>query len=518
MSQKPLTMEQLKQVLQLKKDGVAIREIVRRTGISRNAIKRYLCRLQPPAGDPAAELSNKQIAGVAYNNEVLLFTADRRDALMKHFIYAERELHKTGVNRQMLWVEYKEQHPDGYTYSRYCYHFNIFLKHTDVSMHLEYEAGDMIMIDFAGKKLRYIHPTEGGGEVTDVEVFIAVLPFSGLIFCTAVHSQKTADFVSCINAMLKFYGAVPKTILCDNLKTAVKRPSKYEPIFTEVCNQLSEHYQTTFSATRPYSPRDKAMVERAVSIVYTHVYAPLRNDDFFSLEAIRYAIQAQLGKLNDKPYKNTVYSRLYYYEQYERNTLKNLPEEVFTYKKVITVTVQRNYHIQLTEDHLYYSVPYSYVGRRVKVLYDNNTVEVYYDYGRIALHFRKSTNKAYTTLSEHMPPNHLHMHQIKGWTKEGLLLQAARIGQYTRNAAEHMLDNSICIEQNYKACFGMLMLEKKYTKQRLEAACRRAANGTRINYTMIKNILEKGLDKQPLLFDNNPLPEHDNIRGSGQYQ
>jgi transposase len=222
MSQKPLTMEQLKQVLQLKKDGIAIREIVRRTGISRNAIKRYLCRLQPPGGDPAAELSNKQLAGKAYDNDVLLFTTDRRDALMKHFIYAEKELHKTGVNRQMLWVEYKEQHPDGYTYSRYCYHFNIFLKHTDVSMHLEYEAGDMIMIDFAGKKLRYMHPPEGGGEVTDVEVFIAILPFSGLIFCTAVHSQRTADFVSCINAMLKFYGAVPKTILCDNLKTACK--------------------------------------------------------------------------------------------------------------------------------------------------------------------------------------------------------------------------------------------------------------------------------------------------------
>ena len=375
MSQKPLTMEQLKQVLQLKKDGVAIREIVRRTGISRNAIKRYLYRLDSSADDPAEELTDKQLAGKAYDNDALLLTTGRQHALMKHFIYAEKELHKTGVNRQMLWVEYKEQHPDGYTYSRYCYHFNIFLKHTDVSMHLEYEAGDMIMIDFAFKKFCYIHTDRGA--LTDTEVFIAILPFSGLIFCTAVHSQRTADFVSCINAMLKFYGAVPKTILCDNLKTAVKRPSKYEPVFTEICNQLSEHYQTTFSATRPYSPRDKAMVERAVSIVYSNVYAPLRNHNFFSLEELRYAMQVQLGKLNDKPYKNTAYSRLYYYEQYERSTLKSLPEEVFTHKKMAMVTVQRNYHIQLPEDHLYYSVPYSYAGKKVKVLYDNKTVEVY---------------------------------------------------------------------------------------------------------------------------------------------
>lgn len=516
MSQKPLTMEQLKQVLQLKKDGIAIREIARRTGISRNAIKRYLSRLEPLPGGPAEELTNKQLADKAYDNDAISFTTARQDALMKHFAYAQKELHKTGVNRQMLWVEYKEQHPDGYTYSRYCHHFNTFLKHKDLSMHLEYEAGDMIMIDFAGKKLYYTHPD--GGEMIEVEVFVAILPYSGLIFCKAVHTQRTADFVSCINAMLKFYGAVPKTILCDNLKTAVKRPNKYEPVFTEICNQLGEHYQTTFSATRPYSPRDKAMVERAVSIVYSNIYAPLRNDNFFSIEELEHAILVQLSDLNNKPYKNSVYSRLFFYQQNERNTMKILPEEVFTHKKVVMSTVQRNYHIQLSEDHRYYSVPYNYAGKKVKVLYDNNTVEVYYEYSRIALHIRKSTNKAYTTLTEHMPPNHLHMQHVKGWTKESLLSQAATIGQYTKHAAEHMLQNSIYMEQNYKACFGMLMLEKKYTAARLEAACQRASNGTRINYTMIKNILEKGLDKQPTLFDNTPLPKHPNIRGSKQYQ
>ena len=512
MSQKPVTMEQLKQILQLKNDGIAIREIARRTGISRNAIKRYLSRLENAVGEPAADLSNKQLADKAYDNDTLSFTTGRMNGLAKHFVYAEKEIHRTGVNRQMHWLEYKEQYPDGYTYSRYCYHFSVFVKHTDVSMHLEYEAGDMIMIDFAGKKLHYVH--RATGEVIDCEVFIAILPYSGLIFCKAVHSQKTADFVSCINAMLVFYGAVPKTILCDNLKTAVKRPSKYEPVFTDVCNQLSEHYQTTFSATRPYSPRDKAMVERAVSICYTHIYAPLRDIDFFSLEALNHAMQAQLQLLNNKPYKNTVYSRLYLYEQYEYKTCKSLPREVFTHKKSVTATVQRHYHIQLSEDHLYYSVPYAYVGKKVQVLYDNSTVEVYYDHARIALHIRTSTGKAYTTLPEHMPPNHLHMHQVKGWTKESLLLHATRIGEYTCKAVEYMLQNSIYMEQNYKACFGMLMLEKKYTSQRLEAACRRASNGTRINYTMICNILKKGLDRQSLLFDDTPLPVHENIRGS----
>ena len=93
------------------------------------------------------------------------------------------------------------------------------------------------------------------------------------------------------------------------------------------------------------------------------------------------------------------------------------------------------------------------------------------------------------------------------------------MGKATLQAATLMLENSIYIEQNYKACFGMLMLEKKYGKQRLEAACNRAVQGSRVNYTMIKNILERGLDKQqPLPDSNTVIPAHDNIRGKDHYQ
>ena len=186
-------------------------------------------------------------------------------------------------------------------------------------MHLEYQPADMIMIDFAGKKQHYVDLSTG--ESIPCHVFVSILPFSGLIFCLAVHSQQTADFMQCINAMLKFYGGVPATILCDNLRTAVKRVDRYEPEFTDICYQLGEHYSTTFSATRPYSPRDKAMVERAVNIVYTHVYATLRNREFTSLETLNAAMQEQMVLLNNKAYKNTPFSRRYFFEQQERSVL-----------------------------------------------------------------------------------------------------------------------------------------------------------------------------------------------------
>lgn len=511
MAQKPIAMEQLKQILQLRSDGIGSREIARCIGISRNSVRKYLSLLNTDQ-----QLGNEELAARAYSNDSLELDAERLRQLTAHFSTAGTELSKTGVTRQLLWQEYLAQHPDGYSYSRYCHHLSQYLKNRDLSMHLEYQAADMIMIDFAGKKQHYIDAATG--ERVVCEVFVAILPFSGLIFCQAVHSQQTADFIHCINAMLKFYGGVPATILCDNLKTAVTRPDRYEPQFTDICQQLSEHYNTTFSATRPYSPRDKAMVERAVNIVYTHVYAPLRNRDFSSLQVLNAAMQEQLILLNNKPYKNTPFSRWYFFEQQECSLLKVLPSEPFSSKKVVTLTVQRNYHVQLTEDHRYYSVPYQHVGKKVKVLYDNRVIEVYLDHERIALHVRKNHNKAYTTLAEHMPPHHQRMHQIKGFNRDDLLTQASRIGKSTLEAATLMLQNSIYIEQNYKACFGMLMLNKKYGAARLEAACTRALQGSRVNYSMIKNILERGLDKQLTLPDAPPLPDHDNIRGKDHYQ
>ncbi len=356
MAQKPIAMEQLKQVLQLQSDGISIREIARRVGISRNSIRKNLLRL-----NACKDSSDRDLADQAYSNDLLELEAERLRQVTTHFSMTGTELLKTGVTRQLLWQEYLAQHPDGYSYSRYCHHLNQYLKNRDLSMHLEYQPSDMIMIDFAGKKQHYIDASTG--EQIPCEVFVAILPFSGLIFCQAVHSQQTGDFMHCINAMLKFYGGVPATIVCDNLKTAVKRADRYEPQFTDICNQLSEHYRTTFTATRPYSPRDKAMVERAVNIVYNHIYGPLRNRDFTSLQSLNTAIEEQLVLLNNKPYKNTPYSRRYFFEQQERSLLKPLPSEPYSAKKVVTLTVQRNYHIQLTEDHRYFSVPYMSVKK-----------------------------------------------------------------------------------------------------------------------------------------------------------
>ncbi|MEO5674008.1 MAG: IS21 family transposase [Chitinophagales bacterium] len=506
-------MELIKQILKLRDAGFSIKAMGRHTGLSRNTIRKYLQRFK---GQPLKDISPGELSVLAYNGDTTDYKGERFSRLTDHLRYAETQLSRTGVTRQLLWTEYKQGQPEGYNYSQYCYHFNEFLRHKEVVMHIDHKAAETIMIDFAGKRPCYIDLQTG--EQIRCQLFVSVLPHSGLIYCKAVDSQNTYDFTGCINTMLKFYGGTPKTILCDNLRTAVTRPSRYEPVFTEACDQLSDHYGTVFTATRPYKPRDKAMVEKSVNIIYNHVLGPLRNHLFYSLQALNEAILQALEALNRRPYKGSAYSRRQLFEQHEQHLLGSLPAEPFTPKKTIQATVQRNYHVQLSEDHHYYSVPYQYAGKKVKVLYDGDTVEIYHEHNRIALHNRTDRHKAYHTQPGHMPSNHQHTLEVKGWTREDMLQKALLIGECTYRAVEYILSSSIYPEQNFKSCYGMLMLQKQYGTTRLEAACKRATGGTRVNYTMIKNILQKGLDAQGEIFNAPPLPRHDNIRGAGHYK
>lgn len=515
MAAKAITVELLKQILRLNQDGFTVSATARLLGVSRPTVIKYLSRLDRSLpGDGSIE---KQDIVSMYQQDTAPMGSPRYKTLIDHFQKAETALKKTGVTRQLLWMEYKAKQPDGYNYSQYCHHFSGFLKNKEVVMHLDHRAAEMIMIDFAGKKLCYIDPDSG--EVVHCHVFISVLPYSGLIFCYAVHSQTTWDFIHCINQMLHYYGGVPLTILTDNLKTAVTRPSKYEPVFTEICYQLSEHYSTTFSATRPYHPRDKAMVERAVMICYQHIYAPLRDEVFTSLKGLNDAILEKLERLNNRPYKGSHYSRRDLFIQGERDLLKPLPAVAFTAKKSVAATVQRNYHIQLSEDRHYYSVPYRFAGRKVRVLYDSKTVEIYLEHERIAVHCRTCFGSAYHTIPEHMPSNHQYAVNIKGWTKADLLAQAKAVGPSTHAAVERILISSFYVEQNFKSAFGVLKLGNAYTKERLEAACTRILTGTRVNYRLIENILKSGLDKMPLTQHEAMQRQlHDNIRGAEAYK
>jgi transposase len=96
------------------------------------------------------------------------------------------------------------------------------------------------------------------GEIGSAQIFVAMLPASSLSFAFASFSQKLPDWIEGQTRALSYFGGVPKSIVCDNLKSGVVKALWFEPTLNETFAALAEHYDTTILPTRSRKPRDKA--------------------------------------------------------------------------------------------------------------------------------------------------------------------------------------------------------------------------------------------------------------------
>lgn len=512
-------MTQIRKIIQGARHGWKIREIARNTGASKNTVRRYLRKIAKHGYtvEGALELDDKALSRIM---EIIPWEdeTERYQALEERFPLMVEELRKVGVTRIRLWEEYRQEVPGGYGYSQFCEHFRRWQKEKQVVMILDHEPGAETMMDFAGKKLSYVNPETG--EVIECEVFVAVLPYSGLAYCEAMHSQSQADLISGMVSGVESFGGITRVIKADNMKSVVKKSDRYEPALTELMDEFGRHYGVTVITARVRKPRDKAAVEGCVKIVYQQVYAELRHEIFHSLEELNAAIRVSVNKLNHKRMQGREHSRNDRFEAEEKALLQPLPQRRFTYYKSAEYTVQKDYHIMLGEDKHRYSVPYSLVGKRVHVRYTRDDVEIYHNHERVATHRRDYTKHHHSTHASHMPDAHRSYQEQRGWSADDMTSRAQKIGHYTTQAIQGFLARPVFIEQSFSCCLGVFSLARKYGHHRLEAACRRAlTHGGSPTYTMIKDILRKNLDMAEVqtacAFTT---PDHDNIRGAAQYQ
>src|SRR5690554_3588440 len=160
-------------------------------------------------------------------------------------------------------------------YSQFCEHYNKWNRKSEGYMPTAHKAGEKLFIDYAGKKLHIIDRETG--EIKPVEVFVATLGASQYTYVEVSFSQKIPDFIGSVQNCLHYLGGVPACIIPDNLKSAVTRSSKYEPHVNEQFACFASHYDTSIMPARALNPMDKSLVEGAVNITYTRIYAALRD-------------------------------------------------------------------------------------------------------------------------------------------------------------------------------------------------------------------------------------------------
>ena len=229
------------------------------------------------------------------------------------------------------------------------------------------------------------------------------------------------------------------------------------------------------------------------------------------------AIRIELEQHNSAHLRGRNYSRRQQFDEIEKNVLMPLPPLRYEMKKYHYATVAKNGHVGLSTDKHYYSVPYKFIGKKVKILYSRHSVEVYYNYERIALHNRTKSPYQYTTDKEHLASTHRF---VSDWTPERFISWSESIHEDVKLYILKVLDRKQHPEQAYKSCVGILGFAKKVGNDRLIKACQRALGYGAYNYKTIQNILERELDlgDAPDETDQLKMPFHDNIRGENYYQ
>ena len=173
------------------------------------------------------------------------------------------------------------------------------------------------------------------------------LGYSGKTYVRACESQRKEDFLSCIVRALNYFGGVPRVLVPDNLKSGVDKANPYEAEINRDLLDLGNHYDMAILPARSLKPRDKAWVERMVQIIYTRIYAPLRNQVFTNLDNLNDAIARKiLNLIMIIPLQGRKESRNLLFENEEKQHLHPLPHDYWELKEYLQVKVMKNCHVQ----------------------------------------------------------------------------------------------------------------------------------------------------------------------------
>jgi len=507
-------MSQIKQLLKMHSQGMGIKTIARNLCISKNTVKSYLEKLRQLQVDidgllslEDPELEKKfHVGNPSYKQ-------DRFEHFKTRLDYYEKELGRHGVTRMVLWEEYKSEYPRGYSYTQFCYHLNQQLIARKPSMILTHRAGEQLFVDFAGKKLSYIDRQTG--EIIWCSVFIACLPYSDYSFVLAVRSQTIEEFIHALRTCLEYLGGVPLILVPDNLKAAIIKASRYEPDVNRALEDFCNHYNMGIIPARVAKPKDKALVENQVKLAYSRIYAKIRNMQFFDLHSLNKAIAEYNTRHNQTRMQQKPYCREECFLANEKQLLQALPEEAYEIKYYRELKVAKNNHIRLSIDKHYYSVPYRWIGEKVKVIYTRSMVRIYARGEQIAIHQRDYKAYGYTTIREHLCSHHQHyLDRSPAYYIE----RAGKMTKELQQIVELLFQGGRFPEQNYKTCDGLFNLYRKTSPEIFSRACREALECKTYSYRFVMKIIEN-MNKYPEAeTPPAPLPKHENIRGKEYYQ
>jgi transposase len=512
--EKALSMRKIREVLRLSALGLAQHQIARSCSIVQSTVHKYLklaeaAQIRWPLPE---NLTDRQLDELLFGQRPEPTSRRIHPAPDFAAIHKDLETHKD-LTLELAWREYKQAHPEGYRYSRFCDLYREWCGSRKLTLRQQHSPGEKLFVDYAGCTIP-IHNRETG-EIHQAAIFVAAFGFSSYTFAEATWSQDLSCWISSHIRAFEYFGGLPAIVTPDNAKTGVTKPCRYEPDLNPTYNDMATFYNVAVIPARPRKPRDKAVVENAVQVVQRWIVAALRKRTFFSLQELNLAIAELLIRLNNKPFRKREGTRASQFAACDKPALRPLPAERYELGEWRKLKVDLDYHVPAGGH--FYSVPYRLVGQQVEIRLTASAVEVFHEGLRVASHARSFIPDRATTLSEHQPKAH---RQYLEWTPSRLLGWAAGAGPCTAELFRRILAAKPHPEAGYRCCLGLVRLGEKHSLTRLEAAAARALHFGAYSFSSVESILNHHLESQPLppqTLSPPPALLHSNIRGAAYF-
>jgi transposase len=202
-------MRKLKEVLRLHYElGLGQRQIARSCAVGQSTVHTYLKRAEAAGITwPLPEgWDDRRLEEALFGPGARRLYESSKTAPDFARLHEELQRH-SHLTLQLLWEEYRQAHPDGYSYSRFCELYQRWCQRLDVVLRQEHPAGEKLFVDFAGATIP-IHDPQGG-PVREASLFVAVLGASNYTYAEATWSQGLQDWIGAHIRAFEFLGVCP---------------------------------------------------------------------------------------------------------------------------------------------------------------------------------------------------------------------------------------------------------------------------------------------------------------------
>ena len=501
-----LNMHYLRDLIYRLRAGESERRVARDLGLSRGTVHKYrLWADEKGLLDPSVSLADEATLASELGEAP---RPPRQPSSLEPFDEVVRDLLAQGCEMTAITARLREDF--GYTGSYSSvrrYVRRICPPEPRVTVRVHTAPGEEAQVDFGAVGKLFDPRTK---RVRPAFVFVATLSHSRHQYAEIVFDQKMPTWLALHRRAFQSWGGVPRRIVPDNLRAAVRKASLHDPVLSEGYRRMAQHYGFLVSPTRPHTPQHKGKVESGVHYVKRNFMA---GQQFTDIDVANRRLAVWVRETAGTRLHGTTHQApLKLFTDYERAALLPLPVEPFSLCEVRPVKVHTDCHV--TIEYGRYSVPYRYVRQTLEAYIYEKSVQIFDGQTLVATHARAVHKGQWRTNHDHFPET------LSGYLKETperCRRRAAQVGPATAEVVEKLLEEGPLYR--LRSVQGVLRLEKQHGRDRLEAACARALFFGDHRYRRIKDILNAALDREPLPSEEPvaPVRAHSFARSAAEF-